>query len=109
VDERIGPVEEDLGDLVLDYAIHCVEKPPLSIERYDPSFEDITFYHEVASMLGIFGNLMTCTFAHGVVVGMSSPDVDSNQVYNCAGDDGLIPERLSTAHPIDRDQNRWSL
>lgn len=53
-------------------------------------------------MLGIFGNLMTCTFAHGTVVGMATPDVDSNESYNCAGDDGLVPERLSTGYFIDR-------
>lgn len=102
VDERIGPIEVDLGDLVFDYYSTCVEEPSLSLERYDSDLRDVTFFHEVASMLGIFGNLMTCTFAHGAVVGMSSSDVDSNESYNCAGDDGLIPERLSTGYYIDR-------
>jgi len=102
VDERSGPMEVDLGDLLLDYYHHCVVEPPLTLERYDPGLRDVTFFHEVASMLGIFGNLMTCTFAHGVVVGMSSADVSSSDLYNCAGDDGLVPERVSTAFHIDR-------
>jgi hypothetical protein len=101
VDERVGPICKDLGDMLLEYLAFCVIEPPLTLERFDSSLVDVTFFHQVASMLGIFGNLMTCTFAHGVVVGMSSPDVDSNEMYNCAGDDGLIPERLSTGFHID--------
>jgi hypothetical protein len=102
VDERIGPVEVDIGDLMMEYYTFCVEEPSLSLERYDPDLRNVVFFHEVASMLGIFGNLMTCTFAHGTIVGMSTPDVHSSDSYNCAGDDGLVPERPSTSFFIDR-------
>jgi len=102
VDEREGPQLVDLGDLLETYYQECVERPELTLERVDPNLKDITFFHEVASMLGIFGNLMTCTFAHGSIVGMSTADVQGDGEYNCAGDDGLVPERESTREDIDR-------
>lgn len=101
VDEHHGPICSDLGELLLDYTRFCVEKPSVSLARFDPSLETPVFYHETASMLGIFGNLMSCTFAHGTVVALSSPDIMSDS-YNCAGDDGLVPKRLSTSFSIDR-------
>jgi hypothetical protein len=101
VDEREGPQLTDLGDLLYTYYTNCVLEPQVSLERFDPELREFSFEHEVASMLGIFGNLMTCTFAHGVIVGMSTPDVEGNEQYNCAGDDGLVPERLSTGYSID--------
>lgn len=98
VDEFVGPTLVDLGDLLSDYYVHCVEEPLVSLERYDQSFEN-PFEHEVASMLGIFGNLMSCTFAHASIM---LPLTDSFDRYNCAGDDGLIPERYSTMAAIDQ-------
>jgi hypothetical protein len=97
VDEYTGAQEVDIGDLLVDYYTHCVEEPLVSLERYDSGLEHF-FEHEVASMLGIFGNLMTCTFAHASIL---LPIVDSFEKYNCAGDDGIIPERLSTEGVID--------
>jgi len=45
--------------------------------------------HNYASALGIFGNLMTCTSAHGHLIFQLVEDEDS---FNVAGDDGLYPE-----------------
>jgi len=97
VDEYTGIQEVLLGDLLVDYYNHCVEEPLVSLERYDRGLTHF-FEHEVASMLGIFGNLMTCTFAHAAIM---LPLVDSLDRYNCAGDDGIIPEHLSTEGVID--------
>jgi hypothetical protein len=101
VDEFEGPVICDLGDLLYEYAETCVERPEVSLERYDPEFEGVPFFHEVASMLGIFGNLMTCTFAHASIILPLPPD-PSFSSYNCAGDDGLKPETLETEAILDR-------
>lgn len=98
MDEREGPVWQDLGSLLYQYTLHCVENPPLSIERFDPSLMGVTLLHEVASMLGIFGNLMSCTFGHTSIVSQISSNPDNT---NCAGDDGLVPTSLETEGIVD--------
>jgi hypothetical protein len=90
VDERYGPMEVDLGELLDQYILSCVIEPEVSLERVP---EDLRVFsdpvpHSLASMLGIFGNLMTCTLAHFLIL---SPLVDSLERINVAGDDGLVP------------------
>lgn len=98
LDERVGPIARDLGEMLYEYTKICVEEPSLSLERFDPSLVDYPLRHEVASMLGIFGNLMSCTFAHSAVV---SQVVADPTMYNCAGDDGLAPESMETEGLLD--------
>jgi len=49
-------------------------------------------------MLGIFGNLMSDTFAHGAAVSMCVRGADED---NTAGDDGLLIKRDDTADEIE--------
>jgi hypothetical protein len=86
LDEKEGFVWRDLGELLLEYCIHCVEGVALSYERWDSSLDDHVAYHGVASLLGIFGNLMTCTVAHFFIVSTTSRDWNE---LNVAGDDGV--------------------
>jgi len=98
-DERFGPVLVDLGDALYEYVQVCVERPSLSLERYSSDLVDVPFVHEVASLLGIFGNLMTCTSAHFLI---TSPFVDSYSELNCAGDDEIIPEDPLDTYTLDQ-------
>jgi hypothetical protein len=101
VDEVDGPVEKDLGELLRDYNIHCVIGPWMSLERTPSSLgvNHLTaIQHGIASLLGIFGNLMTCTVAHYLLV---SGAVDADDEVNVAGDDGIILEVPITAPVID--------
>jgi hypothetical protein len=89
VDEVDGLIERDLGDMLNEYNLHCVCEPELSLERgpIDVANEDIHIRHGIASLLGIFGNLMTCTVAHHLLI---TCNTDSNDENNVAGDDGLV-------------------
>jgi len=98
-DELDGPVPYDLGELLYEYTEHCVENPSLSYERYDPSTRDYSSVHTLASMLGIFGNLMTCTLGHGTIASFFTSSMDES---NCAGDDELCPEDRLNSFELDR-------
>nr|WOK58268.1 MAG: hypothetical protein [Armillaria mellea ambi-like virus 4] len=103
VDERFGVVATDMGQLLSDYHEFCVERPTVSTERYPGSPSDGRQYdgipHMVASLLGIFGNLMSCTFAHYLIV---SPVVQDEDEVNIAGDDGILPEDAANPEPVRR-------
>lgn len=104
VDERYGPLAVDLGQLLSDYVEDCVDRPEVSLERY-PGFSisegelHDCIPHMVASLLGIFGNLMSCTFAHYLMV---SPVVKDEGEVNVAGDDGILPEDAANPEPVHR-------
>jgi hypothetical protein len=51
----------------------------------DDYFLDLVRVHNVAGFLGVYGNLMSCTFVHGVSVLMM---IDNPDKLNVAGDDG---------------------
>jgi hypothetical protein len=93
MDEVDGLVEADLGVLLEEYNAVCNWYPEVSLERCFQ--ERITISHSLASMLGIFGNLMTCTSAHGISVLMLHQSELSD---NVAGDDGVDDETDSGGH-----------
>jgi len=102
VDERDGPQQVDLSDLLRQYWEDCVEQPLLSLERTPESLgvKDLTSVpHLRASLLGIFGNLMTCTVAHFLLL---SPLTQNSIELNVAGDDGIITtEELTEPHVMN--------
>lgn len=89
-DEHVGLLQVDLGDLLRDYNIHCVDAPVVSMERVPERIRshDVPVEHGSASMLGIFGNLMTCTLTHFLIL---STLIEMFDRINVAGDDGLVP------------------
>jgi hypothetical protein len=96
-----GIQECDLGDLLYRYYDACVSFPSVSYERVPGVFldaaESYLTTHQVASMLGIFGNLMTCTFAHGALMLQL---VENEDEVNIAGDDGIVKESYETEDQI---------
>jgi len=99
LDEWDGYIYRDLGELLFEYHAYCVDEPELTYERFDPLRED-PIRHGIASLLGIFGNLMTCTLAHWIII---SPTCDEDEA-NVAGDDGLKPEDV-----LDNYESRLSI
>jgi len=93
-----GVVQEDLGHLISEYNHHCNIWPGVSYERFDEELLFHSAYQRVAGMLGVYGNLMTCTFAHGAVISTFGEDEDQS---NVAGDDGLVPETEDDAVVIE--------
>jgi len=87
-DERYGVVTYTMGELLDDYNQHCVDEPLLNQSRVpnDIRDQDEPYPHKRASMLGIYGNLMTCTLAHFLIV--STTCDHPFRENNTAGDDG---------------------
>jgi hypothetical protein len=84
-----GPIRRTLGSLIVDYLTHNVCQPSWSTKI--PSFVDLELVHSVAGFLGVYGNLATCTFPHGLTLGTIR---NSEQESYCAGDDaGTISEK----------------
>lgn len=91
LDEHDGYIYADLGELLRDYYTDCVDGPALSYERVPGFDETHRTQHGIASLLGIFGNLMTCTVAHFFIV---SNVTQTWKEINTAGDDGIVAEDL---------------
>jgi len=99
-DEYYGIVPVDLGEMLEDYNEHCVDFPVLNQDRVPSNLktEIDDYQHRCASMLGIYGNLMTCTIAHFLIISGSLEDVWQDD--NTAGDDGMILYFLFTYYSI---------
>jgi hypothetical protein len=97
VDSREGAIWKDLGDLLFEYNRHCVVEPAVSYERLPNAVDTLIADHGTASMLGIFGNLMSCTMAHGGIVAQA---VDNDAELNIAGDDGQVAEQESNSDAV---------
>jgi hypothetical protein len=85
LDSVHGIIEQDLGDMIYEYTANNLHDPSYTLpSKYsDPSVEH---YHSVAGFLGVYGNIASATFIHGIVMGMLHELFDEN---NVAGDDGL--------------------
>jgi len=83
-DGRVGERCVDLGELLSDYAVQNLQTPRYSWERWKKGdYED--HHHDVAGFLGVFGNLMGCTFLHSATI---LTIVGSVRKLYTAGDDG---------------------
>lgn len=83
MDATRGIIERDLKDLVYD------EMLTVSLPKYETKRGMIVYSsgeHNVAGMLGVYGNIATATFIHAAVVLQTH---QSTKELNIAGDDGL--------------------
>jgi hypothetical protein len=85
LDAHHGIITRDLSSLLYEYAESNLHNPTYTLpSKYDdPSVEH---YHSVAGFLGVYGNIASATFIHGIVMTMLHDHLDEN---NIAGDDGL--------------------
>jgi hypothetical protein len=71
--------------LIYEYTLNNLDNPEYTLpSKYSDS--SVVHYHGVAGFLGVYGNISTATFIHGVVMAMTHTEFDEN---NVAGDDGL--------------------
>jgi hypothetical protein len=85
LDSVEGVVHRDLGQMIYEYTMHNLCHPEYVIPtKYDK--DRMVRYHNVAGFLGVYGNIATATFIHGIVMAMTHNNYDEN---NVAGDDGL--------------------
>jgi len=88
MDSAYGLIRKNLGEMLGDYNEICNKHGDVSYERVTGT-EEFMSHQSCAGMLGVYGNLMTCTHAHGLL--MMQCVEDESQV-NVAGDDGAIAE-----------------
>jgi hypothetical protein len=99
MDVRVGLVHKDFGEMLEDYNEECNRYPEVNFERaFKNTHGQFLADHGTASMLGIFGNLMTCTSAHGAVM---TQVVQGEDEINIAGDDGAFAEDWSNEDAAD--------
>jgi len=77
-----GPVERSLGDMLDEY-IDTVNNFP---EWYSDVLHE-EGSHGPAGFLGVYGNIASCTFIHGIVLLMLCEEENET---GCAGDDAVI-------------------
>jgi len=92
-----GPICRDLGIVLHEYNEISNNFCPVTYQRCPFVQINHHTYQHIAGMLGVFGNLMTCTLPHGIIMSMFASDEDQ---LNCAGDDGIVPEDEETVTAI---------
>lgn len=86
-----GLLTVSLGQLILEYLHETTLQP--QYYTHIQQLSSLKLHHSVAGFLGVFGNLMTCTFPHGILL---STVMDNPDECWCAGDDAGTKERLET-------------
>jgi len=74
-----------LGEMVLEYNEVCNVLGEFSMERH--LFGEVIFRHLVAGFLGVFGNITSCTFLHGIALSQIAIE---RLRCSCVGDDALF-------------------
>lgn len=88
LDTHLGVVPSTLGELLSEYNQVCNILPTFSMERlWDEPSEDPVYEHRIASFLGIYGNITSCTVAHGLHACQLCGSLDG---CNCVGDDVIL-------------------
>jgi hypothetical protein len=90
-DSFYGPTTTSLGSLINDYISNNLVSP--SYTTRIGILTCLELHHSIAGFLGVFGNLATCTFPHGVCL---STVYDNPDQCWCAGDDAGTKEKLTT-------------
>jgi len=91
-DSHYGISHATLSFLIRDYVDKNVSNPEYTTLLF-PLEQTLVLQHNVAGFLGVYGNLVTCTIPHGIVLA----SVYDTWINNwCAGDDAgeAIPEEL---------------
>jgi hypothetical protein len=87
IDTHLGPIEVDLGDLFMDYHEVCSLYPEFDISscNWDRIRTEIDPVAHSCGMLGVPGNISSCTLAHGIHLIMVLEDLGCKVV----GDDAI--------------------
>jgi hypothetical protein len=94
IGHNLSLIEADIGEMIETYVSEINDFPEYEFnERILDSVIDITFRHHVAGFLGVPGNLVTCTLAHGLAIGVGINDDDRQSTAGDDGNTGVANER----------------
>jgi len=86
MDSWKGVITTDLGDMISEY-VTLHEEILVSLEKVRFKTGYLVVTQEIAGLLGVYGNISSAKFLHGVVM---SQLIDNMESLNVAGDDGII-------------------
>jgi hypothetical protein len=86
LDTRLGFVTTSIGDLLRSYAQECATFPEFDVARLLPCEGLVSIRQHNCGMLGVPGNLASCTILHAVHLMYLAGSMSS---VRCVGDDGL--------------------
>jgi len=86
VDSWKGYDVQDLGDMIEEY-VTLHEEILVSLEKVRYKTGYLVVKQEIAGLLGVYGNISSAKFLHGVVM---SQLIDDMKSLNVAGDDGIM-------------------
>jgi len=88
IDSRDGPIQVNLGDLLMEYNAKCNDHAEFDASVAHPSLESL--FH-TCGMLGVPGNIFSCTLLHGIHLRFIAGEDNSRTV----GDDAKLYITLS--------------
>jgi hypothetical protein len=86
IDTHDGPVDMSLGDLLMDYNDVCNRHPEMDLRRIYSSDETFIEPHRKAGLLGVYGNIVSSTLLHGLILTSITGALDR---CNVVGDDAV--------------------
>jgi len=86
VDTYRGPVTADLGDIIWKYNEVCNESSEFDVTRL-LQLEDVLHLSHTTGMLGVPGNISSCTLLHGIHMIISIGGLLRGR---CVGDDAIV-------------------
>lgn len=89
LDTHKGLLNVSLGELIRDYNDGCNKEARFEIQeglRELGEMADIVHCHKCAGFLGVYGNLASCTFLHGLLITMCTGSMTR---CSCVGDDAI--------------------
>ncbi|QPB44664.1 hypothetical protein [Tulasnella ambivirus 1] len=99
MDAREGLITTDFGELLQEYNEECNKEPEISYERFYKSQKGFRHAHHYAGMLGVYGNIASCTLMHGMLMmGVTGNDMK----FFVAGDDGGVAVNPETDEMVDQ-------
>lgn len=103
IDTHLGPIEVDLGDLLMEYHLTCSLYPEfdISVCNWERVREEIEPVLHTCGMLGVPGNISSCTLAHGIHLIMMLDDLGCKVV----GDDAIGASLEGPTEVLDKLRN----
>lgn len=86
----------DLGELLMEYLDECNNFPEFDINKWpEECVDEDTMRRNSTGMLGVPGNITSCTLLHGIYLAMI---LESLLKGKCVGDDAIAATRASEGH-----------
>jgi len=103
IDTYHGVVKKDLGELLSEYVEACNDFPNFDINRWpEESVQDDHIRTHTTGMLGVPGNITSCTLLHGIHLAII---LESLIKGKCVGDDAIGGKKIQSVRNLGEQIN----